>query len=280
MKRNQYFWTHVKKFNQLMKRSIDGPDCTDPEICLGDCCSIKIDIPKVLAEEYIKRGYATKNDFQRSNIFSFRLRFDECSGKCFLFDKNINGCSVHKSGIKPPQCWIYPTNFSNPKGHDIECKRSGGWKIVDPKGVQKAQKLLEKYIFLCKLEARRELKDFKLRLGNDYNNFAQKNKEILIKRIQYTAPKHFAGLQDGWDHFDVLIAEGFSLQLKKFCTKECQKQADKMEDYLSCSNICKTIADKIIEVYQQNLEIYIEQFGADVDGHYPFHKIIANDLQG
>ena len=108
-KKNAYFWEVIEKYNSLMSEAIEGPDCTDPKKCKGDCCSIKIDVPKVLAEEYIKRGYASKDDFIRSDVFSFHLRFDENTGKCFLFDKEKNGCSVHNSGIKPPQCWIYPT---------------------------------------------------------------------------------------------------------------------------------------------------------------------------
>ena len=46
-----------------MSSAIEGPDCL--EVCSGDCCSIKINVPKVLADEYINRGYADKNDFIR-----------------------------------------------------------------------------------------------------------------------------------------------------------------------------------------------------------------------
>ena len=27
---------------------------------------------------------------------------------------------IHNSGIKPPQCWIYPTGFSNPDNKQIK----------------------------------------------------------------------------------------------------------------------------------------------------------------
>ena len=63
------FWSIVKKYNALMNSAIEGPNCLD--ICHGDCCSIKIDIPKILAKEYIKKGYAKKSDFIRSDVFSF-----------------------------------------------------------------------------------------------------------------------------------------------------------------------------------------------------------------
>lgn len=271
MDTNEYFWALVKKFNQLMKESITGPDCVNRDICHGDCCSIKIDISKVLAKEYIKRGYASKNDFPRSNIFSFRLRFDDTKGKCFLFDENINGCSVHQSGIKPPQCWIYPTNFSNSSDKDIKCKKIGGWKIIDQEGTQKAQKILEKLIFLCKLEARKELRSILERLGQDKNGNLNKNKKIVLSKIQNVAPKNFAGLKDRWDHFDVLRAEGLSLQLKKICKKNCEKKST--EEYLSCSHICERTAKDIFRIYTDNLMKYIKLFGADVEGEYPIHKI-------
>ncbi|MFX1523240.1 MAG: hypothetical protein ACFFCC_07050, partial [Promethearchaeota archaeon] len=145
------FWEIVKNFNDLMSSAIRGPNCLD--ICHGDCCSIKIDIPKILAKEYIKRGFASKDDFIRSDVFSFKLRFDEKKAKCFLYDKKINGCLVHNSGIKPPQCWIYPTNFSNPDNKDISCKRTKGWKIIDSDKTKEAEDLLQYYIFLCMLEA-------------------------------------------------------------------------------------------------------------------------------
>jgi len=113
-------------------------------VCNGDCCSIKIDVPKILAEEYIKRGYAIKKDFIRSDVFSFKLRFDNEKRKCFLYDKKINGCLVHSSGIKPPQCWIYPIfggpNFSNPENKDISCKKQMDGKLSILKKLKK-QKL-------------------------------------------------------------------------------------------------------------------------------------------
>jgi len=154
---SERFWKIVKIYNNLMREAIDGPNCTDLSICHGDCCSIKIDVPKILAEEYIRRGHATTDDFIRSNIFSLHLRFNDKTGKCFLFDKKINGCSVHGSGIKPPQCWIYPTNFSIPKNEEIRCKKVSGWKIVDKEKAEKAELLLKEYITFCENEANDEI---------------------------------------------------------------------------------------------------------------------------
>ena len=147
-----------------MSSAIEGPNCLD--VCNADCCSIKIDVPKILAQEYIKKGYATKEDFIRGDVFSFKLRFDDEKGKCFLYNKKINGCLVHNSGIKPPQCWIYPTKFSNPDNKEISCKKAKSWRIIDSEKTKEAERLLNYYTFLCQLEAKKELKEIK----KDYDN--------------------------------------------------------------------------------------------------------------
>ena len=72
---NDKFWKIVKRFNALMSSTLNGPNCL--EVCHGDCCSIKINIPKILANEYINLGYINKDNFIRSHIFSFKLKFDE-----------------------------------------------------------------------------------------------------------------------------------------------------------------------------------------------------------
>ncbi len=245
-----------------MNSAIEGPDCLN--ICHGDCCSIKIDIPKLLAEEYIRKGYAYKTDFIRSNVFSFKLRFDEKKAKCFLYDKNINGCLVHNSGIKPPQCWIYPTNFSNPKNVRISCKRANGWKILDSKKTKKAEDLLQYYVFLCKLEAKSELGSIKKRISSSILGKDLKN---LMKK---TSPHLIAGFKDTWDNITILSAEGISLQMTQFCKKndvECE--------FLECTSVCDMVFTEVIKYLQQNLTDYVinSDLGPDGDGEYPIIKL-------
>ncbi|MFX0018504.1 MAG: YkgJ family cysteine cluster protein [Promethearchaeota archaeon] len=270
---NNYFWYVIETFNRLMRSAIKGPDCTNLNNCDGACCSIKIDVPKVLAEEYIKRNYATKDDFIRSNVFAFELRFDNKTGKCFLFDKELNGCKVHRSGIKPPQCWIYPTNFSNPKKDLISCKKLSGWKIINPLNALKAEKLLEKYNFLCKVEAKKEIKELKKRLGNE---FLLENSEILKLSIKATAPSRLGGIIDKWDSLDILLAEGFSLQMKKFCLKYNKECHHLPNSFIECMSICNIIADQLILYLQLNLPNFIKQEGADTNGEYPLFKLFKS----
>ena len=257
-----------------MKSAIQGPNCTNPSICKGECCSIKIDVPKVLAEEYIKRGYAEKSDFTRSNIFSFQLRFNVDSGKCFLFNEVLNGCSVHNSGIKPPQCWIYPTDFSNPSLNEISCKRISGWEIIDYPKAKKAENLLKQYVFLCQVEAKKESKRISKRLGNLVNDISSKKTELLHKELRKIAPKNLGGFKDQWDHLDLLSAEGLSLQMKKFCVKYNSKCHFLVDDFIDCNEICNGIASKLVDFLQLNLYTYIKMEGPDVEGHYPLYKLL------
>ncbi|MFX1277632.1 MAG: hypothetical protein ACFFAT_21645 [Promethearchaeota archaeon] len=270
---NEMFWSIIKRYNALMNFAIEGPNCIDPNICRGDCCSIKIDVPKVLAKKYIKRGYATKEDFIRSDIFSFQLRFDEETGKCFLFDKEINGCRVHNSEIKPPQCWIYPTNFSNLENKEINCKRANGWKIANSTKTLAAEKLLKKYIFLCQLEARKELGMINERIGKNHTKRAKKLIKVLKKKIKETSPSQLGGFKDTWDSFEILPAEGLSLQMKNFCflnNKECQYQS---ADFLECKNICDRIADGLIHFLHHRLFDFVKKEGPDSNGEYPLYKL-------
>ncbi|MBY8984901.1 MAG: hypothetical protein KGD65_07540 [Candidatus Lokiarchaeota archaeon] len=256
------FWDVVKKFNKLMSSAIEGPNCLD--ICHGDCCSIKIDIPKILAEEYIKRGFAKKSDFVRSDVFSFKLRFDEKKAKCFLFDKSINGCLVHTSGIKPPQCWIYPTNFTNPENKEISCKRAKGWKIINFDKSKEAEDLLQYYIFLCSLEAKKEIRKIKKRLSSSIS------KSILKESLKNTPPHEISGFRDTWEYISILLAEGFSLQLKKYC-----QTTNKQCDFLECNSVCDKVMLDLTNFLQQNLYDYIKSpdYGPDTDGEYPIIEL-------
>lgn len=256
---NDKFWEVVKKYNHLMRSAIQGPDCLS--ICRGDCCSIRINVPKVLAEEYIKRGYADKKDFIRNDVFSFQLRFDENKGKCFLYDRKLNGCLVHDSGIKPPQCWIYPTKFSNPEHKDISCKRVSGWKIIDSRKSEEAEKLLKYYVFLSKLEAKKELNLIKNRINNALT------KNHLKDLLKHTSPSEIAGFKDTWDKIVTLSAQGVSLQINKFCDKYNHNCG---LEYLSCKSICDKVIEGLVEFLQQNIIRYVQTYGPNHEGEYSF----------
>jgi len=271
--KNAKFWWIIKRYNSLMKSAIEGPDCTNPNNCNGDCCSIKINVPKVLAKEYISQGFASKLDFIRSDVFSFQLRFDNNSVKCFLFDKKLNGCLVHNSGIKPPQCWIYPTNFSNTKQKEIKCKKLLGWKIINTEKAGEAEKLLEKYLFLCQLEAKKEIKNVKNRLGFINSKNSSEKVFNLTESIKSVAPSNLGGFKDSWDNFQILPAEGLSLQMKKFCLKYNKKCKYLPDSFFECNSICDNVSDNLIKFLDNYIYQFIDDHGPDSNGEYPLFKL-------
>ncbi|MFW9949351.1 MAG: hypothetical protein ACFFKA_04415 [Candidatus Thorarchaeota archaeon] len=255
-----------------MIAAVTGPNCIDPNICRGACCSIKIDIPKVLAEEYVKRGYAIKEDFIRSDTFAFQLRFNEKTGKCFLFDPKINGCSIHNSGIKPVQCWIYPTGFRNSnKGKN--CKRSKGWNIVSPLKAKKAEEILRLYLFLCKIEAKKELRKIRTRIKAASKNNESEISAELIEKLKKVKPSEIAGFVDKWDSIDILFAEGLSLQMKKFCLNNNPECSMIPNNYFECKGTCELICKKLYEYISISLYEFIKENGQDPDGQYPLIKL-------
>ncbi len=261
-----------------MKESIEGPDCTDPLKCHGDCCSIKIDIPKALADWYIEEGYAKETDFIRSNVFSFHLRFDESTGKCFLFDKKKNGCSVHNTKRKPPQCWIYPTGFSNPSNKSISCKRLGGWNINNITYTKEAERLLKKYVFLCQIEALKERKKIKDRLNYSLSKKNWSNDTGLYSSLKSIPPSKLGGFKDSWNDIKYLSAEGYSLQMKKFCKKFNPTCELKETNFLNCEGMCDQIIIRLIEYLGTHLIEYIRKNGPDSEGEYPLFKLFSNYL--
>lgn len=261
---NDKFWQIVRRFNDLMSSAIEGPDCLS--ICHSDCCSIKIDVPKILAQKYIEKGYASKEDFNRGDIFSFKLRFDDITGKCFLYNKKINGCTVHTSGIKPPQCWIYPTKFSNPDNKQISCKKANGWKIIDSEKTKEAERLLNYYTFLCQLEAKKELKGIIKRFNDN------SSRTHLIGLLKKIPPSQMAGFKDTWDSIIPLPAQGISLHMKKFCEKFNENCGF---NYLECNSICNEVIQGLLEFIQHNLYKFVQKNGPDNEGAYPFYKLNA-----
>ncbi|MHA1688376.1 MAG: hypothetical protein ACTSUN_03400 [Promethearchaeota archaeon] len=263
----------IKKFNALIQKAIEGHNCTDPYICKGNCCSIEIGVPKALAKILIKKKLAKPSDFIRDNVFSFKLRFDPNSGKCFLFDEKINGCSIHFSGLKPPQCWIYPTGFSQASKNDIACKKTKEWKIVSPKKAKKAERIFSRYILKCKEEARNEIKDIEKRIGKFESPKSKKIYKYLQQELMNIPPSQVAGFQDGWSSFNLLPAEGYSLQLKKICEIYNPSCSILHDNFLNCTHICLKVSNAILNLLFQNLQDFISREGIPPSGEYPFYLL-------
>lgn len=231
----------VNEYNILMKDAIIGPNCIDPKICNAHCCHIMIDIPRLLAEYYIEKGYAKKEDFSRGDLFSFKINVNSSNSKCLFYNKESNGCSLHMTMHKPPQCWIYPTGFSNDPGEEkkfaddgtIRCKIATGWKIIDEGKTLKSKVLFDEYVAYCECEF--TLETTKERI--------QKRLEHVFDAMKAYSPKSIAGVIDGWDQFSVLQSEGISLKLKSLCDQISRDECNC--EYMECKEVCNKIIDFI-----------------------------------
>ena len=190
--------------------------------------------------------------------------------KCIFYSRNINGCSLHETLMKPLHCWIYPTGFSNTPSEEkkisedgtISCKRATGWKVTDEKKTKKAFELLQIYVKYC-------VKEF------ETENSSARIKERLKKikeKFKLFPPKSIAGITDGWDGFEPLLAEGISLKLKKFCNATCSVKKDSI--YMECENTCPEVASNISENLLQETLNFISKNGAK--GFYTFFELWDN----
>lgn len=240
-----------------MASAIQGPNCIDEKICHGDCCHIHIDIPRILANYYIEHNLAIKENFIRGEIFSFQLAVRPENSKCVFYDKQLNGCLLHSSGMKPPQCWIYPTGFNNEIGEEkqfsddgtIKCKRASGWWVIDIEKAKKAHQLLQDYIKYSENELLEENTETKIK----------ERFHSLRECFSKTAPKRIAGLIDQWEHFSPLYAEGTCLKLKRYCQRIDKKTVQC--NFLDCDQICDELLDYVMEDLEKDIIEYIKKNG-------------------
>jgi len=235
------------EFNQLIRPAVDGPNCIDRKICDGNCCFIHIDVPKSLAEEFIRTNMAKKDDFQRGDIFTFEINVDLKKLRCVFYDRKINGCSLHFTGIKPPQCWVYPTGLDPESAKDV-CKKAGGWKIINPGAVKKAKIILDQYVELAKQEGIHENSPEKI-----HERFQNPAFDLSFTNIK---PSAIAGIQDTWETFLVLIGEGFNLGMRSICSAQnCDK------NYFECELICGPAKESFKKICMDKIPHFIAKEG-------------------
>ena len=239
----------VRKFNALVKDNVTGPNCVDSSICKGDCCFIHIDVPRALAQYYLDQDLAEKSDFERGETFNFRIAVDLQRLKCVFFSEEVNGCSLHFTGMKPPQCWVYPTGF-DPEDVKHECKRAKGWEIVDDDRAIQAKKTLDQYVELCKKEFEKEF---------DSDSLRKRISPTLSREMLDQPPRALAGVREGWDCFELIYNDGFNMAVKSFCdspTSNCSRS------FFECESTCEIVAQEIYNFLVKTLPRFVEKHGA------------------
>ncbi|HMF32923.1 MAG TPA: hypothetical protein VKK79_15985 [Candidatus Lokiarchaeia archaeon] len=234
----------IREYNALMRDNTTGPNCVDPTQCRGDCCSIMIDIPRVLAELYVEQGWLSPGNLRRGGPFAFRLGVSARTAKCVFFDHDLNGCRAHFTCFKPPQCWIYPTGFD---AGVKTCKKGYEWDIVDPAAAREAEILLEKYKTLSLEEVEGEVPLLKASWV--------KIEQTLRATLGNLPPRKFVGMTWGYTGLGVADAEGISLQARSACL---QTVPDCPQDFIECERMCPAVIEWVLEQYAPKLDLFFQ----------------------
>jgi len=255
--RDSILMAMVRDFNRLMKDAVDGVNCIDPKVCDGNCCFIQIDVPRVLAEYYIEKQWASRESFQRGDVFSFVIDVDFKKLRCNFFSKQVNGCSLHQTGVKPPQCWVYPTGLDPEDAVEV-CKKTEGWRIVQPENVRQAKPIIDQYFLLAKAEAQEE---------NSPKAVCERLNHQLLEKLLEVGPATIGGVRDTWDTFVPLAGDGMCMGTRYFC----RQQPSCSQQYFTCPHVCTLVAEKIIAYLTKVLPRYIEKNGFKRD--YTFFEL-------
>lgn len=239
----------VRVFNHEMLGNVEGPNCTDWNICPNNCCGIMIDIPDLLARKYISRNHLKPEEIRRGDVFTWKLDINRSTSKCCFFSEEIYGCRIYVDDldIRPPQCAVYPAGYHEGAK---KCKSGAGpWLIKSIRKGKACKKLMEIFKNYC-LEERARAKD--TLLERIPYSFGQDFKEELEKK----KPSSIAGILDTVNGFIPLPARGMSFSFKMFCERgkpNCNK------DYLECGNVCEEAGKEFIRFLLERLPIYIQE---------------------
>ncbi|MHA1730589.1 MAG: hypothetical protein ACTSU5_01530 [Promethearchaeota archaeon] len=231
----------VREFNDLMREGVVGPNCVAKGACdpVHNCCSIHIDVPRALVDLYLSRGELGEDQIIRRGPFGFELGVDPESIKCVLLDQSTGGCRLHSTGLKPPQCWIYPTGFD---GGRKTCKMGHAWDFPDDRARERARELFERYNEIASRQGSEEWR----RVAAWFDD------ERILRAFQATLtrtpPREVAGICLSFRTLEVLPSEGSSLSLKRFCD-ELRPNCD--EVFLECPSTCSDVARAVVE-YTRN----------------------------
>ncbi|GAB4321954.1 MAG: hypothetical protein Kow0069_26490 [Promethearchaeota archaeon] len=254
----------VRLFNRQMRQGVRGPSCVGATRCPDDCCSIHVDVPRPLVAALAATGELDlERGVVRAGPFGHQLGVDASRVKCVLHDPETGGCRVHFSGLKPPQCFLYPTGFSRgPK----PCKVGRRWTFPDT-GLRKAANLtFQRYLALCLEWGDRE----RSRLAAGLQVPGRGETAELQGKVAVLPPRMVAGLRLTSAGLVPLMAEGTSLSVRRFCATTSEGTCGSTGEFLSCRRTCAPVASAVVRFACQAAP-WICDVVRDVD-HFSFAR--------
>ncbi|MEJ2295221.1 MAG: hypothetical protein P8Y23_10690 [Candidatus Lokiarchaeota archaeon] len=95
----------------------------------------------------------------------------------------------------------------------------------------------------------------------------------LYSSLKNIPPSRLGGFKDIWNTIQPLSAEGYSLQMKKFCERFNSNCEILQTNFLECEHVCDKIITKLIKFLNMHILDYIRKIGADCDGEYSLIKL-------
>ena len=127
--------------------------------------------------------------------------------RCVFYDPELNGCLLHNTGAKPPQCWVYPTGLDPETAKDT-CKKAKGWRIIDPDAVKEAEEALQLYVSTSRQEAEEE---------NSPEAIGKRLENLEKDEFEGIKPSAIAGVEDNWEKFNIFLGEGYNFGMRLIC---------------------------------------------------------------
>ena len=239
----------IKVFNHEMLGNVEGPNCTDWNVCSNNCCGIMIDIPDLLARKYIDKNHLQSIEIRRGDIFTWKLNINRITSKCCFFSEEIYGCQIYVDNLdlRPPQCAVYPAGYFEGTN---KCKSGAGpWLIKSIRKGKDRKKLMEIFKNYC-LDERACMKGILL------ENIPSLLGEKFAEKLGEVAPSSVAGILDTVEGFEPLPAGGRSFSFKRFCEEEDSKCE---QEFLQCKNVCKGASKAFIQFLLKRLPTYIQE---------------------
>ena len=104
-------------------------------------------------------------------------------------------------------------------------------------------------------------------------------KQRLKRDISTFSPSRLGGFKDSWGGIKPLSAEGYSLQLKKFCQRHRPECDFLSKGFLHCESTCNIVKTQLIQFVERVLPDYIAKNGPDGEGEYPFYELFEHEKE-
>ena len=219
----------IQLINSRARTLTKGPDCLDPRMCNAKCCYTTPDLPKTLVDHYIQKKWMTINQCELSNTMEYRLKLNSETRRCTFYDLHLNGCLIHATEMKPPQCTLYP--FKERESKHI-CRNQQEF-FFDKTQMPSLMQAFDTYFNLAEQEFKENASP---------TNIRKKLQQEILPTLKTHKPTEIEGMQENTAGFHVHFSTNRSYEGLDYCDSiPCDNY------YEDCPRVCNTFVDQVIE---------------------------------